>query len=156
MPLLIDFKSGDKLIINGAVIENGGASTKLLVHNQSAILREKEILSEADTQTPAARVYFALQCAYIFPAKRQDYLRLFENFLTDYLNACPSAKDIGAEIRKHVQAGNLYKGLRSAQKLLAHEREVIQALNKDLETLVTAEEEKRKSGEEKPGEAGGR
>ncbi len=147
MPLLIDFKSGDKLIINGAVIENGGAGTKLLVHNQSAILREKEILSEADTQTPAARVYFALQCAYIFPAKRDDYLQLFENFLGDYLGACASAVPIGNEIRKHVKAGNLYKALRSAQKLLAHEREVIQALNKDLETLVGDEERKRLSGE---------
>ncbi len=75
MPLKIDFKSGDKMVINGAVVENVGPNTKLLVHNESAILREKEILSVADSTTPASRVYFSLQCSYIFPQKRDEYWR---------------------------------------------------------------------------------
>ena len=60
---MIEIKSGDKLIINGAVIENTGSNTKLLIHNQASILRQKEVMSEEDSITPAARVYFALQCA---------------------------------------------------------------------------------------------
>ena len=67
MPLKLDFKAGEKLVINGAVVENVGGNAKLLVHNESAIIREKEILTQAETNTPAARVYFALQCAYMFP-----------------------------------------------------------------------------------------
>lgn len=57
MPLKLEFKSGDKLMINGAVIENIGANAKILVHNEAAILRNKEVLSETDEATPAARVY---------------------------------------------------------------------------------------------------
>jgi len=56
MPLKLDFKAGDKMIINGAVIENIGNNSSLLIHNEAAILREKEIISEAETATPASRI----------------------------------------------------------------------------------------------------
>lgn len=133
MPLLIDFKSGDKIIINGAVIENSGSSSKLLIHNQASILRGKEILSEEESNTPASRTYFALQCAYMFADKKDDYLKLFNNFLTEYTVACPSAVTIAGEIRDEVEKGRFYKGLKSAQKLINHERELLQSLHEDVE-----------------------
>ncbi len=132
VPLKLDFKSGDKLIINGAVIENVGPNAKLLVHNESAILREKEILSVADTSTPAARVYFALQCAYMFPHKKDEYLELFHRFLGEYVGACPSAKPIAERIDQSVAEDRLYRGLKETQKLIAHET----GLLKELETEV--------------------
>ena len=57
MPLSIDFKAGDKIIINGAVIENLGSNSTISIHNQAAILRGKEILSAEDSTTPASRIY---------------------------------------------------------------------------------------------------
>ena len=133
MPLLIDFKSGDKIIINGAVIENAGSSSKMLTHNQASILRGKEILSEEESNTPASRTYFALQCAYMFADKKDDYLKLFNNFLTEYTVACPSAESIAGEIRDEVEEGRLYKALKSAQKLIKHESELLQSLHEDVE-----------------------
>ena len=41
MPLKLDFKAGDKMIINGTVIENVGPNAKLLIHNEASILREQ-------------------------------------------------------------------------------------------------------------------
>lgn len=130
MPLLIDLKPGEKVIINGAVIENAGANTKLRIHNESNILRQKEILTNEDTATPAARVYFCLQCAYIFPDKRDHYLNLFAHYLVEYLEACPSAVEIGQEIRDEVHDGLYYKALKSSRKLLKHETEVLNQLEK--------------------------
>lgn len=124
MPLLLDFKSGDKIIINGAVVENSGAHAKLLIHNKAAILRGSEVLSEADAQTPASRVYFALQCAYIFPAQRVHYLTAYEQLLSEYHAACPSAGGIVQEIGEVVQRGELYKALKISRKLIFHEMEV--------------------------------
>ena len=137
MPLTIDFKAGDKIIINGAVIENLGSNSKLSVHNQAAILRGKEILSEEDSKTPASRVYFALQCAYIFPQAQAEYVASFEAFLNEYLVACPSASEIGDVIRKEVESGLLYKGLKSAQKLIVHESDLLQSLGEDIEVAVS-------------------
>ena len=125
MPLKLELKSGDKFIINGAVIENAGPNTKLLVHNQSAILRQKEIMSAEDSTTPASRIYFALQCAYIFPDKLDHYLALFEQSARDFLEASPSAAVIIDAIIEEVRHDRLYRGLKAAQDLLKHEEELM-------------------------------
>ena len=138
MPLLIDIKPGDKVIINGAVIENAGNSTKLFVHNQAAILRGKEVLSEEDCGTPAARAYFALQCAYIFADKHADYLAKFEKLLDDYLAACPSAKAIGEQIRKEIKDDKLYRALKAAQKLITHEGDILNSMQRKVSEVAAA------------------
>ncbi|TCS63000.1 flagellar biosynthesis repressor FlbT [Varunaivibrio sulfuroxidans] len=135
MPLLIDFKEGDRLIINGAVIENNGAHTRILVHNQAAILRGKEVLSEEESRTPASRAYFALQCAYIFPDRQEEYLQAFDGYLNDYVAACPSALPISEEIRERLAGDQIYKAMKSAQKLIFHENGVLKSLEGDLENL---------------------
>lgn len=125
MPLLIDLKPGEKVIINGAVIENAGSSTKLRILNNSGILRQKEILSDVDAVTPASRVYYALQCAYLFPDDRDNYLKAFAQYLADYIGACPSASGIAEEIRGELAEGRYYKGLKAARNLLKHESKVV-------------------------------
>jgi len=147
LPLLIDIKPGDKVIINGAVIENAGGNTKLFVHNQAAILRGKEVLSEADCGTPASRAYFALQCAYIFPDKHDEYLPKFDKLLDDYLAACPSAKSVGEQIREEIKGDKLYKALKSAQKLILHEGDLLRSMQQKVSEVAadaetTAEQEK--------------
>jgi flagellar protein FlbT len=133
VPLKLDFKSGDKLVINGAVLENIGTNAKILIHNESAILREKEILSIAETSTPASRVYFALQCAYMFPHKKDEQIDLFKDFLKDFVTACPSIKPIAEEIEELVAEDKIYKALKHTQKLIAHQAEVLKSLETGIE-----------------------
>ena len=128
MPLIIDLKPNEKLIINGAVIENIGANTKLRVLNDCTLMRQKEILSDTDAVTPASRVYYALQCAYIFPELKDKYLEAFNECLLSYLDACPSAHDIGVKIAAALDEGQYYKALKSAKGLLEHERGVLKNL----------------------------
>ncbi len=129
MPLIIDLKPGEKLIINGAVIENIGANTKLRVLNDCTLMRQKEILSDADAVTPASRVYYALQCAYIFPEHKDKYLEAFNECLLGYLEACPSARDIGVKIATALSEGQFYKALKSAKGLLEHEADLLGKLS---------------------------
>lgn len=128
MPLLIDFKSGDKIIVNGAILENAGSNSKILVHNQAAILRGREVLSEGDAVTPAARTYFALQCAYIYPNQQDEYIEKFKAFLQDFLLASPSSSAIGDEIVKAVEDQKLYKALKATHKLINKELEIFRSL----------------------------
>lgn len=136
MPLKLDFKAGDKLVINGAVLENIGTNAKILVHNESAILREKEILSVADTSTPASRVYFALQCAYMFPHKKDEYIGLFSDFLKEFVTACPSTQPIANEIQEFVGNDQIYKALKHTQKLVAHQADVLKGLEAGVEEVA--------------------
>ncbi|MBT3906627.1 MAG: flagellum biosynthesis protein FlbT [Rhodospirillaceae bacterium] len=135
MPLKLDLKTGIRLVINGAVIENIGPNTKLLVHNESSILREKEILSADDSATPASRAYFALQCAYMFPQEKEKYLDLFLPLLNDYTQALPSSAEIGVDIKAALDEGKLYKALKGAQDLVRHEAKIVEDMRH------TAEEE---------------
>ncbi len=139
MPLKLDFKAGDKMIINGAVVENIGNNASLLIHNEAAILREKEILSEAETATPAARVYFALQCAYMFPEKKEHYISIFKQFLEDYVTAAPSAKELGDKILGHVENKKYYNALKLTQKLIGHEIQVFENMRTSLEEEIDVE-----------------
>ncbi len=125
MPLALDLKHGDKIIVNGAVIENSGHNTQILVHNDAAILRGKEIMIESSASTPASRAYFALQCAYIFPNARQNYLAAFDELLVDYIKAAPSARTIGHDIVDKLTNGSLYSALKAARKLVAHEKKLM-------------------------------
>ncbi|MAN80520.1 MAG: flagellum biosynthesis protein FlbT [Rhodospirillaceae bacterium] len=139
MPLKLDVKAGEKLVINGAVLENVGGNAKLLIHNDSAIIREKEILSQSETNTPAARVYFALQCAYMFPRHEDEYLKTFRGFLDDYLAAAPSAREIGEEIIKFVDEAKLYRALKATQKLIRHEADMFTQLADQIQATELAD-----------------
>jgi flagellar protein FlbT len=132
LPLALDLKHGDKIIVNGAVIENSGHNTQILVHNDAAILRGKEIMIENSANTPASRAYFALQCAYIFPNARKNYLAAFDELLIDYIKACPSARDIGRDIVERLAGGTLYSALKATRKLVAHEKKLMNDLGMEI------------------------
>lgn len=125
MPLKLDFKAGDKMIINGTVIENVGPNAKLLIHNEASILREQDIISETENLTPASRAYYALQCAYIFPNQAERYLSECRDLLNQYVTAAPSSRPIVDEILGHLEAGSQYKTLKAAQKLIRHESDTV-------------------------------
>lgn len=135
MPLLIDLKPGEKVIINGAVIENAGANTKIRICNDSTLLRHKEIMVEEEANSPASRVYYCLQNAYIFPERRTHYMVLFEKYLSEYLEACPSAQALGQEIRDEVSGDHFYRALKTSRKLLTHEAVALESLRQSAEQL---------------------
>lgn len=141
MPLKLDLKNGEKMIVNGAVLENVGANSQLLIHNQAAILREKEILTKNDAATPASRVYYELQCAYIFPESRSEHIKRFGQLLLDYASACPSASSIADSIREYVDNDELYKGLKETRKLIGHEVRTLDQFNDGMSKLAQISEE---------------
>jgi flagellar protein FlbT len=127
VPLAIELKAGDKMIINGVVIENVGHNCRLLLHNHASVLRQRDILTEEKANTPAKRAYFALQCAYIFPDERDKWLGAFADYLKDYLEAAPSAAPICGDVLEEVNAERYYEGLRGMRKLLKHEEKLFAA-----------------------------
>lgn len=128
MPLTLKLKNGQKVIVNGAVIENSGPPATIVVHNSANILRDKDVLTEQEAKSPAALVYYALQCAYLFEDNRPEFLEQFEALLRDYVAAAPSATPLAIEMLTAASAGDLYGSLRLARKLRDHEDERINSL----------------------------
>lgn len=127
MPLTIDLKHGDRMIINGAVIETVSPNCKLIIHNEAAILRGKEIMQQEDAKTPATRIYFSLQGAYIFKEKDAQYLEVFDRYLTDFLKASPSSLPIVEKISELVRKDLFYPALKEAHKLIEHEKKILES-----------------------------
>jgi len=125
MPLTINLKPHERFILNGVVVENSGPAAKILVHNNAALMREKDIMSEEAAATPARRVYFAIQCQYLFPGKSDVFLPIIEKFLREFEEAAPSTTGLIAEIRNLVSEGQLYRALKSAKQLIAREQEIL-------------------------------
>lgn len=128
MPLAINLRPNERLIVNGVVIQNSAASAKLLIHNNAAVLREKDIITEEGANTPARRVYFAIQCKYLFPGKDATYLPLVHQFIEEFAAAAPSTADIVQEIRRQLDAGQLYQALKTAKQLITREQEIMNAV----------------------------
>lgn len=137
MALKIQLRKNQKVIINGAVLENAShRSVSLLVINDAAILRDNDVLTPEQAVTPASRVYYSLQCLYLFPDDSDKHLSLFNEFLEHYEVAAPSAKPIGDEIRKLVEGGNYYQALKKGQELISHEHKVLTDVEEKLSREV--------------------
>ncbi|GFZ76848.1 hypothetical protein GCM10011497_00530 [Elstera cyanobacteriorum] len=138
MPLKMTLKPGERIIVNGAVLENGGGEAHLVFLNDAAFMREKDILAEVDALTPASRIYFALQCLYIFPARRDHYGDLLTELMADYLAAAPSAVDIIERVKQQVSQGEFYHALKTVRALIAHEKERLDNVSAPIESLSDA------------------
>jgi flagellar protein FlbT len=125
MPLTINLKPGEKLIVNGVVLQNAQHAAKLVVHNEAALLREKDIITEEAAKTPAGRIYFSVQCLYLFPAKSAVYLPIIHRFLGDFAEAAPSTLPLLQKIEQEIAAGQLYKALKIGKQLIAKEQEIL-------------------------------
>jgi flagellar protein FlbT len=126
MPLSINLKPGEKLIVNGVVLQNAhSVAAKLVVHNEAALLREKDILAEEAANTPARRIYFAVQCQYLFPEKAGFYLPIIHRFLGEFLEAAPSTDALVRKIEQEVENKQLYQALKTAKALIAKEQEIL-------------------------------
>ncbi len=125
MPLTINLKPHERLIINGVVVENSGPAAKILVHNNAALMREKDIMTEQQATTPARRIYFTIQCQYLFPGKSDVFLPIIDKFLREFEEAAPSTAGLVAEIRDQVSDAQYYRALKSAKQLVAREQEIL-------------------------------
>lgn len=124
MPLKLTLTKGEKFIVNGAVIRNDGRDASLVFENHAQILRNKDILTTETAGTPAARVYLALQCAYMFAERRQQHLEDFNRLANDYVEAAPSAGPTIEAMHAEIAAERLYGALKSCRRLIEHESEI--------------------------------
>jgi len=122
MPLSIPLPAHAKVIINGAVIENGGpGNITLTVHNQANILRDKDVITQAEATTPAREIYHTIQNAYLFEATREEWLTLSAGLLSRFLVAWPESRPIIAHLRDLLGEGKIYNALRASRRLIALE-----------------------------------
>lgn len=130
MSLKISLKPQERIILGGAVVQNGGSRCDLLVENNVPILREKDILREEDADTPCKRIYFTIQLMYIDEKNLAEYHNAYWKLVRDVLDAAPSTLTLIDLISDHILGNRCYQALKLAQKLIDYEQEVVQHVRK--------------------------
>jgi len=124
MTLKVELKPGERIIIGTAIIRNGDSRARFHIEGEAPILREKDILTPATADSPAKKIYLAVQLMYLsgdLSAHHQFYFPLVQ----DFLKAAPSSLPLIAEINNRILAGDLYKALKAVKELIAYEQELI-------------------------------
>ena len=125
MGLRITLKPQERIIIGGAVITNGMQSCELIIETQVPILRQKEILSEKDADTPCKRIYFSIQLMYVDEKNLAIHHRTYWKMVQDVIKAAPSTLERIDTISHQILSGNYYQALRHAKELIAYEEELL-------------------------------
>lgn len=125
MPLVLTLKPEERVIISGAVIKNGSSVTHLQIENHVTLLRQKDILTEADAITPCKKIYFAIQLMYIGDGLTSDLAEVYWDLVRDVLAAAPSTKELVSQISAYVDESNFYSALKVAKKLILYEEELV-------------------------------
>jgi len=122
MPLRVELKPFERIIIGETVIINSGTRTSFLIDGEAPILREKDTVTAETANTPVKRLYFCVQMMYLkndIPRYRASYL----GFIKDLREAIPGSRDLIDAVSNHISAGSLYKALKEIRKLMKLEDE---------------------------------
>ena len=124
MPLRVELKPFERIVIGQSVITNSEHRATFLIDGDTPILREKDILTADTANSPAKRIYFAVQLMYIdddVERLRGDYFKL----INDIVTAAPSTIQLVDQINNEILTGELYKALKAAKKLIQYEQELL-------------------------------
>ena len=129
MPLRLNLKPHEKVIIGNSVIENGQKGASFVIHNKATILREKDIMTEETADTPAKRIYFVIQLMYMaggMEESKQHHAAFFE-LTNQFLKACPTPEAVGlvSDMGMHILNDNFYAALKSCKQLIEYESGVL-------------------------------
>ena len=124
MSLKVELKPHERLIIGSCVVTNSDQRTRLFIDGSAPILREKDILTAETANSPAKRIYFAVQLMYLdndISTLRGEYFEL----VNDIVTAAPSCIPIVDEINNDILTGALYKALKAAKRLIQYEQDLL-------------------------------
>ncbi len=127
MTLKVELKPGERIIIGESMITNDDQRTRLYIEGNAPILREKDILTVESADTPAKRIYLAVQLMYL----SREVTKFQDNYFSliqDIMQAAPSTIPFVTKISNHIIADQLYKALKEARALIEHERKIFAAL----------------------------
>ena len=131
MALKVELKPNERIIIGSCVITNVDQRARLLIEGENTpVLREKDILTPATADTPAKLIYLAVQLMYLSPDPKEHHQTYF-TLLKDMLTVDPAAWPIIEGINNFILEGDLYKALKEAKKLIAHEKELLEIATRE-------------------------
>ncbi|HEY4544808.1 MAG TPA: flagellar biosynthesis repressor FlbT [Pedomonas sp.] len=139
MALKISLKPGEKFVVNGAVLTNGDRRSAFVIQNKVSILRERDIMTEAQATTPAKRIYFAVMLSYLDSERAQSYYQTFVERMSDFMSAIENQemKLICVQISMDMMKGEYYRALTGCRKIVDYEAKVLGVFQNDVASSLS-------------------
>jgi flagellar protein FlbT len=141
MGLKLTLKPNEKIIINGCVVRNAPRKQTLTIETHADVIRDIDILDEAEAATPVKEVYFFVQAAMLQPHIRDEITPIIQKRLGKLVPVFNS--QIGGhlmEAANHVSARNYYNALKAIKPVINYERELLALVPKPEPSMVQADE----------------
>jgi flagellar protein FlbT len=136
--LVLELRQGDTMIVNGAPIRFRTRS-RIELTAKVRFLFGKQVMAPDQANTPAKRIYFALQCAYIGEeGERVRGLESARELIGAFKQATTSvmARQMLGDALSAAEAGDCYRALRLTQRVIEHENAVLRP-EPSLQTVTT-------------------
>lgn len=124
MPLKVRLNSGEKIIVNGVVIQNGDRRAVLTIANQANILRGKDVMVEAMVDTAVKKLYFLIQkCLIEGQSEENEIKEQIFNLAADLYSVIERSdvKDNILVSMDYFAAGDFYKSLTALRTVIEYE-----------------------------------
>jgi flagellar protein FlbT len=125
--LVLELRPGDLMVVNGAPLRfRTRARLELTAH--ARFLFGKQIMAPEQADSPARRLYFALQCAYIgTDEERPRGLASAREFAAAFKAATssPLAREIIDRALGSAEKDDCYQALKLARRIMRHEDAVL-------------------------------
>jgi flagellar protein FlbT len=125
--LVLELRQGEMMIVNGAPIRFRTKS-RIELTAKARFLFGKQIMAPDQAVTPARRIYFALQSAYIGDDdERPRGLAAARQFIAAFKLATTSAlaREILDDALAAAEADDCYQALKLARRIIRHEDAVL-------------------------------
>jgi len=127
--LVLKLRPGERVLVNGAVIENGGQRARLrIVTDKAHILRLRDAIHPTEANTPVRRVCYIAQMALAgeadwHTARRQLLLGIeqLSQVFTD-----PDSREKLNQATGHIVGERVYPALKALRSLLAREQRLFE------------------------------
>jgi flagellar biosynthesis repressor protein FlbT len=126
MPLRVELKPFERIVIGDSVIINSGTRTCFLIDGETPILRERDTVTAETANTPAKRLYLCVQTMYL----KSDVTRYRERYvglIKELQDVVPNSRDLIESVEQFVTSGSPYKALKEIRKLMKREEETMAA-----------------------------
>jgi flagellar protein FlbT len=125
--LVLELRQGDMMVVNGAPIRFRNR-VRIELAARARFLFGKQIMPPEAANTPARRIYFALQTAYVGteeerPAGLETARRLIGEFQEDTTSAL--AREMLQRAAALADADDCYQALKLARRVMLHEQQVL-------------------------------
>lgn len=125
--LVLELRQGDLMVVNGAPIRFRNRA-RIELTAKARFLFGKQLMTPETASSPARRIYFALQTAYIGDEdEREAGLIIARQLIGDFQSATTStlARDLLDRALAAAEADECYQALKLVRRVMRHEEVVL-------------------------------